>query len=378
MKKSILFLILMLATRAQAFTSTPTRTVTPTPTFTVGRVIVALTDSGIEEVNSKGIGIGRRVITDVNGTPIPTAVPGSGVESIGNTVNVNIIFTPVAPLPISGQVTVVFPSSTNTPVGGHVDFIGNTVNVNILSIIPTNTPLPAAGLDVNPKSTPAAAWPVSLTTPIVVEVGPGITAIPTASAEGAYIPIRRDRLGNIYAVPSNSNGAPIIAAPSDNQNSTGLVVSQSYGMLFAPGGLAGVTASERVRASSLFNCLTITASGSTVLIGPNTNGGNSPLIAGNKWRIFGYKISMTGDVTDASGDVYIKFIDNATTMGIAETFDTPTAALTNAFGITTGWTSLGNGIPSASANNALNVNLSSTLATGVCTVCVAWSQAVTP
>lgn len=339
-------------TPTSTLTSTPiTNTLTPTPTFTQTYT------STVTSTHTPG-----HVVID---TPTFTFTWTPG----GNTATPTMTLTPET-------VVIATVSGTRTPL--IVFSAQDCVMANGATCTPSFTATPqGTPAPVNDTAGTAAINYQVSAIPTPKPAGYATTAVPTASAEGAAVSPSFDLRG-IQRNLLYTNGGALISTLGSNADGTATTVASTlFAVVNEPLNYNGATW-DRTRLATTYNCLTITASGSTAIIGANTNGGNSPLIAGNKWRLMGYKFSITGDVTDASGDVYIKFVDNATTIGISETFDTPTSALTNSFGLVGPWISLGNGIASAAANNALNVNLSSALATGVCTVCVGFVQGTTP
>ncbi len=120
---------------------------------------------------------------------------------------------------------------------------------------------------------------------------------------------------------------------------------------------------DRLRTPKAFASQQAFAIGSTVVVAG---------VAGQAIRLMRYRVSLTQNATlGAAGIVTVKFLDAATDLNLWESFYVPAAGtLAHA---QTGWVDLGNGVVCA-AGDALNVNLSVALNTGLLTVTVAYLQ----
>jgi hypothetical protein len=187
----------------------------------------------------------------------------------------------------------------------------------------------------------------------------------TASAAGTT-PITV--LYNGVPVPVRSSG--IQSAPADNlanlnfylssgNNSNPLYVGDSfYGGAYSGTAQATLSGWTKARTPTMFKSAQATASGNTAVWTPLT---------GNKFRVLKLVIMVTANASLASGGVEtITFQDASTGLGISVDVYIPTTAVTTTAGDAyTQTIDLGYcGIGSAAANNALNVNLSTALATG--------------
>lgn len=113
---------------------------------------------------------------------------------------------------------------------------------------------------------------------------------------------------------------------------------------------------DKQRTPLTFKTATATASGNTAVWTPTS---------GKKFRLMGYIIYVTNDASLASaGDIDITFQDATTGLGFGFSLFVPSAAGTTIGQNDSKWISLGNGYLSGTANNVLNVNLSTALATG--------------
>lgn len=140
-------------------------------------------------------------------------------------------------------------------------------------------------------------------------------------------------------------------------NQTGLYVSS---MSVFPDGNAAL---KSVRYANLFATAQVSAAGSTALF-------TAP--AGDYWRLLGYSLEVTDDATLAvAGEVIVSFLDVAAGIGISHALALPAAAVAGVGSHPVMPLSMGNGYRSAATGTALNVNLSTALATGVLNVNVA-------
>lgn len=136
------------------------------------------------------------------------------------------------------------------------------------------------------------------------------------------------------------------------------------------GAFSGTTDAARLgvwvaRVPTVFRTVSATASGNTAVWTAAT---------GNKWRLLRYKIEVTANASVASGGVItVKFQDVTTDINLTHSVFVPTTGLTTNIDTywTSEWTDIGPfGILAAATATALNINLGSTLATGVCRVIV--------
>jgi hypothetical protein len=88
--------------------------------------------------------------------------------------------------------------------------------------------------------------------------------------------------------------------------------------------------------------------------------------AGKKFRLMGYFITMTAEAAAASAaDMIISLTDAGALIGVSHSVYVPALSpTTSGGGFSTGFVSLGNGILSAVANNALFLNITVTLTAG--------------
>ncbi len=165
-------------------------------------------------------------------------------------------------------------------------------------------------------------------------------------------------------------GNPVLAAGSDGTNARSLSTDAGGHVQTVVGGVtdgAGTYATARI--PNVFKTAVATAAGNTAAWTPTS---------GKKFRLLRYQIELTANVSLTAGAVItISFQDATTAMPIAHDVYVPTTAVTTTAGdaYNSGWIDLGGlGILSATANNVLNVNLGSALATGNCRVNVAGTE----
>ena len=165
------------------------------------------------------------------------------------------------------------------------------------------------------------------------------------SAIAAAAPV--DNIANVNFLPS----ATSVADP--------LYVAEAiYGGAFSGTGSASQSGWTKRRAPTVFKTVQATASGNTAVWTPGS---------GNKFRLLKLFVELTDNASLASGGVLtISFQDATTAMPIAFDVFVPTTAVTTTIGDgLEQQLDLGDfGIQSATANNALNVNLSAALVTG--------------
>ncbi len=165
-------------------------------------------------------------------------------------------------------------------------------------------------------------------------------------------------------------GNPVLVAGSDGTDARTLATDASGHPQVVQGGVTdGAGTYTTTRVPNVFHTASATASGNTAAWTPTT---------GKKFRLLRYQIELTANVSLAAGAVItISFQDATTAMPIAHDVYVPTTAVTTTAGdaYNSGWIDLGGlGILSATANNVLNVNLGSALATGNCRVNVAGTE----
>jgi hypothetical protein len=137
-----------------------------------------------------------------------------------------------------------------------------------------------------------------------------------------------------------------------------LVADSVYGGAFSGAANAALQGWSKRRTPTVFKTVQATASGNTAVWTPGS---------GNKFRLLKVFVELTDNASIASGAVVtISFQDSSTAMPIAFDVFIPTTAVTTVIGDGLEQElDLGAfGILSAAANNVLNVNLSTVLATG--------------
>jgi hypothetical protein len=135
-----------------------------------------------------------------------------------------------------------------------------------------------------------------------------------------------------------------------------------YGGAFSGAANAALQGWSKMRTPTVFRTVSATASGNTAIWTPGS---------GNKFRLLKLFIQVTDNASLASGGVLtVDIQDSSTTTNITFSVFVPTTAVTTTIGDGAEiQLDLGQfGILSAAANNVLNVNLSSALATGVCRI----------
>lgn len=127
--------------------------------------------------------------------------------------------------------------------------------------------------------------------------------------------------------------------------------------------------STRARVADTFKSITASTTGTNTVIWTPTTG--------KKFRLLAYRIDLTQNASKtATGTMVVGLQDATTGFGISHTVFVPTTAgTTMGSGWTTGWVDLGPlGKLSSTANNALGINLSATLNSGVFSVMVAGTE----
>ena len=150
---------------------------------------------------------------------------------------------------------------------------------------------------------------------------------------------------------------PLSAA--DGANITGSVVAEAY--------QTGASASATpLRTPTVFHSAVATAAGNTAVWTP---------ASGKKFRLMRFLLAVTDNATLAAAGVDTISLQDATTaIGISLPVFIPATAITGLGAWDTGWIDLGNGYLSAAANNALNINLGTALATGNAGILVAGTE----
>lgn len=112
----------------------------------------------------------------------------------------------------------------------------------------------------------------------------------------------------------------------------------------------------RVASPTAFHSAQATSSGSTAIWTPAT---------GKKFRLQQFRIQVTGDATiSAGGVVTIELLDGSTDLNLTHDVFVPATAFSLGDDFDSGWVDLGAGLQSATANNVLNVSLSTALSAG--------------
>ena len=140
------------------------------------------------------------------------------------------------------------------------------------------------------------------------------------------------------------------------------VGQEMYGGAFTGAASATLQGWSRARTPTVFRTVSATASGNTAVWTPGS---------GNKFRLLKLFVEVTDNASLAAGGVLtIDIQDSSTTTNITFSVFVPTTAVTTVIGDGAEiQLDLGQfGILSAAANNVLNVNLSSALASGVCRI----------
>lgn len=148
---------------------------------------------------------------------------------------------------------------------------------------------------------------------------------------------------------------------STNDPNSPLIVSEMvYGGAFSGTTDAARRGWSKRRTPTIFKGLSTGATGSTAIWTPG---------ASNKFRLLKFKIQVSGQATfGAAAALTIKLLDAAIDLQLTHVIFVPAAAVNGAL-FDSGWIELGDfGIQSAVAGNALNLNLSAALTTGVVSV----------
>ena len=158
---------------------------------------------------------------------------------------------------------------------------------------------------------------------------------------------------NIMSVTGSASAATDVTSPGSAVDANALQVFYN-----------GVTWS-RMRAATTFRSAAATAVGNTALWTP---------AASKKFRRLGYRIEVSGNVTQTTGgDFTVSLYDGASNpTAFVHHFNVPTTGASSGAlgGYTTGWIDTSNGLISALANNVLNINLSAALTSGTIRVIV--------
>lgn len=162
----------------------------------------------------------------------------------------------------------------------------------------------------------------------------------------------------INYAPFTNNRTPIMNGLSSvtNTDTVPIAVDPLSGSLLVQTYVFNGTSWEQMRTANTYKTGVATASGSTALWTPAT---------GKKFRLMGYDMQITSNATQAVAGVLVASLyDGTTATAFAHSIYVPSAAGQANFFFDSGWHDLSNGYLSLAANNALNINLSSTLATG--------------
>jgi hypothetical protein len=220
---------------------------------------------------------------------------------------------------------------------------------------------------------PVTAWNqfrIRLSTAIT---GAGSVAVGMMGSAGSWTQVGAVSLVTITGINS-VRSAGVSAALADNQVNENFFISSAgvnnplavgdwvYGGAFSGAADAARQGWNKMRAPTVFRTVSATASGNTAIWTPGS---------GNKFRLLQLFIQVSDNASLAAGGVLVVDIQDATTStNITFSVFVPTTAVTTVIGDGAEISlNLGAfGILSAAANNVLNVNLSSALATGVCRI----------
>jgi len=171
----------------------------------------------------------------------------------------------------------------------------------------------------------------------------------TGTVTGTYTLL----FNNLQVHPRNYQATSVVGTIGSGFDATS---NAGIGALAMGYGFAGSFIGwDRLRVPTVVKQVTATASGTTSIWTPS----NSSL----KFRLMRYRIQCPGNTTTGSaGQLTVQFYDAASAMPIVEQIYLPASAF--AGGYTTPWIDLGHGVKSATANNALGVNLSAAITAG--------------
>jgi hypothetical protein len=240
------------------------------------------------------------------------------------------------------------------------------IQLGLTSATPTLTYTLTASSNVS-FAIPTAAWAavrVRLSTVIsgTGTVNIGMTA--SAAQDGAIVQVipllvNTKVSSGTSATAIADNLANVDIFQSSTNQIFGLYVADSvYGGAFSGTANTALQGWSKERTPTVFKTVQATASGNTAVWTPGT---------GNKFRLLKLFVEVTDNASLASGGVLtINFQDATTSINISFDVFVPSTAVTTVIGDGLEQElDLGKfGILSAAANNALNVNLSSALATG--------------
>lgn len=184
-------------------------------------------------------------------------------------------------------------------------------------------------------------------------ISAGEVGIPAAISINANSLLQADNVSAVANIP-NING----------QTNGPTAAMQMWGGAFS--GTADTVRQfwSKARTPTVFKQVTASALNATVVWTPGTN---------NKFRLLKYRIIADASaIMAAATDLTIKLLDAAADIGQVYIVRIPAAALASGVNYDSGWVDLGTfGILSAAAGNALNVNLSAALTSGLINVLVA-------
>jgi hypothetical protein len=170
--------------------------------------------------------------------------------------------------------------------------------------------------------------------------------------------------GNVNVTDNNTSPTQFTTFPDVSGGAAleVLALTEMYGGSFSGTANAALQGWSRARTPTVFKTITATAAGNTAVWTPG---------AGNKFRLLGYVISVTGDASlAAAGRLSISLADAATTLNFIHQVYLPAAApaapLQQGFQVILPLGAFG--VLSAAANNALNVQLSAALTSGLVNV----------
>lgn len=167
---------------------------------------------------------------------------------------------------------------------------------------------------------------------------------------------------NLYATRNAAGAVSLLFCDTPNQAS-GTPYSNQLGLyVLSMGVTTASNVTQLTRGVDTFKTAQAVAAGNTALWVPS---------AGKKFRLMRYMVEITGNasIAGAGAVVTVSLFDGAAgATGQAHDVFVPLVALAGIGLLTTGWIDLGNGFPSALANNVLNINLSAALVTGNCRV----------
>jgi hypothetical protein len=193
----------------------------------------------------------------------------------------------------------------------------------------------------------------------VASGAPTVPPFLTAGYDGSniqYITVGSDgRLQIVGSIATGSavSGSPVLMGAQDGTNvRIPRTDTNSYWQTVRGGYTDGSSTFFSSRIPNVFKTAAVASSGDNSVWTPTS---------GKKFRLMGYQMSATANITTAGGAVITaKIRDSSTDIGLNWQFYAPSTAVTTvAGGFTTGWVWLGDGgYLSTAANNIAKVNLS--------------------